>query len=85
MSFSILLLVALVVLAAGGWYFVSGEGREKTGEIPPEPATSFRCKVCGVVSPTFAAAHEHASADHDLAGHHIDEAIEPVGAGQKTA
>lgn len=84
MSLSVLLLVALAGFAAVGWYFFRGENEEE-GESPAESASSFRCKVCGATSPTYVAAHEHASAEHDLAGHRLDDAIEAVAADQKAS
>ena len=42
---------------------------------PPPPSGSYRCKLCGAKSATFAVAHEHASAEHELAGHQIDDSI----------
>jgi hypothetical protein len=74
MSLSVVLIGALVVIGIVAWMFFGGEpkGEEAAGTA----ASTFRCKICGKQSLTFADAHEHASADHDLAGHKIDESIE---------
>ena len=74
MSLSVVLIGALVVIGIAAWMFFGGEPK---GEEAAGPAASaFRCKICGRRSTTFVDAHEHASADHELAGHQIDEAIE---------
>ena len=76
MSLTAVLIGAFVVIGIVVWMFFGGEpkGEEGTGGA----ASAFRCKVCGKTSKTFVDAHEHASADHDLAGHKIDESIEAV-------
>ena len=74
MSTMLILLLVVVAAAVAGWYMMSSE--EEPGETaPPPPSSSYRCKLCGATSETFAVAHEHASAEHELAGHHIDETI----------
>ena len=77
MSLSMVLLAVVVALAVGGWLMFGAKAEPTDGAEPsvPEP-TSFRCKLCGASSATFLAAHEHASADHELTGHKIDESIE---------
>jgi hypothetical protein len=76
MSTTLILVLLVAAAAAAGWFMVS---RSESGpaEPPPPAPSTYRCKVCGAKSATFAIAHEHASAEHDLAGHHIDESIEP--------
>jgi hypothetical protein len=76
MSLSVVLIGALVVIGIVAWMFFGGEpkGEEAAGPV----ASAFRCKVCGKQSSTFVDAHEHASTDHELAGHKIDESIEAV-------
>lgn len=77
MSVSIVVVAVVIAIGIGAWLLFSPEG-DSAGAAPaekqPEPRT-FRCNVCGAVSPTFLAAHEHASAEHELAGHKIDESI----------
>jgi len=74
MSTMLILLLVVVAAAIAGWYMMSSEeGPEET--VPPPPNSSYRCKLCGAKSATFAVAHEHASAEHELAGHQIDESI----------
>ena len=74
---STMLILALLVVAAAvvGWFMMSGGDSEPAEPTPGAPTTGYRCKVCGAKSTTFAIAHEHASAEHELAGHHIDESI----------
>jgi hypothetical protein len=77
MSLSIILLAVVVAIGAGAWLMFGSRDEEPEAtadEAPPQPS-SFRCNVCGKVSATFLAAHEHASAEHELAGHKIDESI----------
>jgi len=79
MGLSFLLVALLVAVGGGAWLLLSkGEEDEATGGDPgaPEAPSSFRCKLCGATSRTFVAAHEHASAEHELAGHKIDQSIE---------
>ena len=76
MSLEIVLVVAFIVIGVAVWMFFGGEPTVEESADAKPPA-SFGCKVCGARSPTFVAAHEHASADHSLAGHKIDESIEP--------
>jgi hypothetical protein len=74
MSTMLILLLVVVAAAIAGWYMMSSEeGPEET--VPPPLNSSYRCKLCGAKSATFAVAHEHASAEHELAGHQIDESI----------
>ncbi len=75
MSSSMLLIGALAVVGIVAWLYLGGEPPADESAVAAPPS-SFHCKVCGKKSQTFIAAHEHASADHDLAGHKIDEAIE---------
>jgi hypothetical protein len=75
MSLSVVLIGALVVIGIVVWMFFGGEPKDEEGGAA---ASTFRCKICGRTSTTFVDAHEHASADHDLAGHKIDESIEGV-------
>jgi hypothetical protein len=76
MSLPVVLIGALVVIGIVVWMFFGGEATGEEGASPS--ASSFRCKICGKTSTTFVDAHEHASADHDLSGHKIDESIEAV-------
>jgi hypothetical protein len=76
MGLTFLLVALLVAVGGGAWLlFSEGEG-EATGDGQPEAPSSFRCKLCGATSRTFVAAHEHASAEHELSGHKIDQSIE---------
>jgi flagellar basal body-associated protein FliL len=74
MSTMLILLLVVVAAAVAGWYMMSSE-QEPEEAAPPPPSSSYRCKLCGAKSATFAVAHEHASAEHELAGHQIDESI----------
>jgi hypothetical protein len=76
MSTTLILVLLVVAAAAAGWFMMSGFDSEPAEPAPPSPNSGYRCKVCGAKSATFAIAHEHASAEHELAGHHIDESIE---------
>jgi hypothetical protein len=76
MSLSGVLIGALVVIGIAVWMFFGGEPKDVEGT--GAAASTFRCKICGKTSTTFVDAHEHASADHELAGHQIDESIEAV-------
>ena len=76
MSTTLILVLLVVAAAAAGWFMMSGSDSEPAEPAPQAPS-GFRCKVCGAKSATFAIAHEHASAEHELAGHHIDESIAP--------
>ncbi|MBI2962962.1 MAG: hypothetical protein HYY35_04345 [Deltaproteobacteria bacterium] len=80
MSVSVLLLLVIAALGAGAWMMFGSKGDDAAGDTAGEggakAAGSFSCRICGASSPTFLAAHEHASAEHDLAGHKIDESIE---------
>ena len=79
MGGSILLVALLVAVGGGAWLVFRAKGEDEAtggdGGAIAAPS-SFRCKLCGTTSPTFVAAHEHASAEHALAGHRIDESIE---------
>jgi hypothetical protein len=75
MSTTLILVLLVVAAAAAGWFMISGSDSEPAEPAPPAPSSGYRCKVCGVKSATFAIAHEHASAEHELAGHQIDESI----------
>jgi hypothetical protein len=74
MTLSVVLIGAFVIIAIAVWMFSRGESQSEEGT--GVQASAFRCKICGKTSPTFVDAHEHASADHDLAGHQIDESVE---------
>lgn len=74
MSLSVVLIGALVIIGIAAWMFSGGEAQSE--EVAGVQTSAFRCKICGKTSPTFVDAHEHASADHDLAGHQIDESVE---------
>jgi len=76
MSLSVVLIGALVVIGIVVWMFFGGEPKDVEGA--GAAASTFRCKVCGKTFTAFVDAHEHASADHDLAGHKIDESIEAL-------
>ena len=73
MSLSVVLIGALVVIGIAVWMFFGGESQSE--EESSKGVSTFRCKICGKKWPTFVEAHEHASADHELAGHKIDESI----------
>jgi hypothetical protein len=71
--------IAVLVVVVGAWFVFRVKGEEETsggGSGAAKAPSSFRCKLCGATSPTFVAAHEHASAEHELAGHHLDDSIE---------
>jgi len=74
---STMLILALLAVVAGivGWFMMSGGDSQPAEPTPTAPTVGYRCKVCGAKSATFAIAHEHASAEHELAGHNIDESI----------
>jgi hypothetical protein len=74
---STMLILALLTVVAGvvGWFMMSGGDSSPAEPTPPAPSAGYRCKVCGTKSATFAIAHEHASAEHELAGHDIDASI----------
>jgi hypothetical protein len=74
MSLSVVLIGVFVIIGIAVWMFSGGEPQSEKGTVAQ--ASTFRCKICGKTSPTFVDAHEHASADHDLAGHEIDESVE---------
>jgi len=74
MSTTLILLLVAVAAAVAGWYMMSSGG-EPEDAAPPPATGSYRCKVCGAKSASFAVAHEHASAEHELAGHQIDDSI----------
>jgi hypothetical protein len=76
MSTTLILVLLAAAAAAAGWFMMSGSDAEPGEAGVPTPSSGYRCKVCGAQSATFAIAHEHASAEHELAGHHIDESIE---------
>jgi hypothetical protein len=80
MSLTVVLIGAFIVGGIGLWLYFGGEsGANESGAVGDIGTPSeFRCKVCGANFEKFLAAHEHASADHELAGHKIDEAIETV-------
>ena len=73
MSLSVIVIGAIMIVAAALWLYFGGGSNEEVSSSQP---SSFRCKACGKMFSTFVDAHEHASADHDLAGHKIDESIE---------
>ena len=73
MSLTMVIIGACVVIGIALWMYFGGESGEEGTVAQP---SSFRCKICRKTFPTFVDAHEHASADHDLAGHKIDESIE---------
>ncbi len=76
MSTTLILGLLVVAAAAAGWFMMSGsDDSGSTGTAPQ--SSGYRCKVCGAKSATFAIAHEHASAEHELAGHQIDDSIVP--------
>jgi hypothetical protein len=77
MSTTLILVLLAMAAAAVGWFMMSGSDSEPAEPAPPAPSSGFRCKLCGAKSATFLMAHEHASAEHDLAGHHVDESIMP--------
>lgn len=68
MSVSVLLLLVIAAVGAGAWMMFGSKG-DDAGESEAKAASGFSCRICGASSPTFLAAHEHASAEHDLAGH----------------
>jgi hypothetical protein len=74
MGLSVVVIGAVVIIGIAVWMFSGGEAQSEEGT--GAQASAFRCKKCGKTSSTFVDAHEHASADHDLAGHEIDESIE---------
>jgi hypothetical protein len=74
MSTMLILLLVVVAAAVAGWYMMSSEAEPDEAPSPP-PSGNYRCKLCGAKSTTFAVAHEHASAEHELAGHQIDDSI----------
>ena len=74
MGLSVMLIGAFVIIGIAVWMFSGGEPQSEEGT--GVRMSTFRCKICGKTWPTFVDAHEHASADHDLAGHNIDESIE---------
>jgi hypothetical protein len=78
MGLSFLLVALLVAVGGGAWFLFSKGVDEATDgdQGAPETPGSFRCKLCGATSRTFVTAHEHASAEHELTGHKIDESIE---------
>jgi hypothetical protein len=75
MSTTLILVLLVAMAVAAGWFMVSRADSEPAEPAPRVPSGGFRCKVCGAKSATFAVAHEHASAEHELAGHHIDDSI----------
>jgi hypothetical protein len=74
MSLSVVVIGALVIIGIALWMFFGGEAESE--EVTGVQASAFRCKICGKISSKFVDAHEHASADHDLAGQQIDESVE---------
>ncbi len=74
MSFSVIAVAVLLAVGVAIWFFFS-TGEEEPSVAQAETGT-FRCKVCGTVSKSFLDAHNHATAEHELSGHHLDESIE---------
>jgi hypothetical protein len=74
MSTTLILLLVVVAAAVAGWYMMTSD-TEPEEAATPAGSGSYRCKLCGTSSTTFAVAHEHASAEHELAGHQIDDSI----------
>ena len=73
MDLTVVVIVVFVVGGIAAWMFFGGEPKDT--DAPSAPKT-FRCKVCAKTFSSFLAAHEHGSADHELAGHKLDDSIQ---------